>query len=401
MPAPLTLPTLLDDLFAGDAARFADVVLTEARPENTNTRKATGRKVAIKNKPRLQIEHLRRDNKAVHENVALDNAPAVLAELLETEYKQGIFRAIDGAAYHVTHDKNDRPHIRTTAPPNDTNAKTPPAPLPMHDRRKNYLIETSALGTGQTVPFLMHLGVQTRAGDIKAGKNDKFKQINRFLEMVDDVFRHLPANGTINVVDFGCGKSYLTFALHHYLTVLKKRDVQIVGLDLKPDVVRDCNAIAQDLHIAPDTLRFVLGDIAGQGGDLFTDGNVHLVVSLHACDTATDDAIIQAVQWKTPVLLSVPCCQHELNHKIENASLRPLLKHGLLKERVASLVTDALRAHVLEIAGYDVQVLEFIDMEHTPKNILLRAVRKRKPTSASDQVRQAEEYGRFLCGMEP
>ena len=383
----MDVDTLLEQLF-GDAAGFAALTLTEARPQNTHTRKVTARPVVIKGEMRVQFERLLTDNKAVHQNATPREAANLVRSLLQTDWKQGLFRGTNGGQYHVTHDKSGRPHVRTK--PAHAETTKPPAPLPMHDRRKNHL-----LGANAPIDFLVHLGVQNKSGEIKAGRYDKWKQINRFLEMVDDVARFLPQTEVLRVVDFGSGKSYLTFALHHYFMVVKKRPVQIVGLDLKPDVVAHCNEIAAELGIAPEVLRFSVGDIAGTGNALFAGKSVHLVVSLHACDTATDDALIQAVAWNAPVILSVPCCQHELHHKITSPDSRPLLKHGLLKERTAALVTDALRAQVLEIAGYEVQVLEFIDMEHTPKNLLLRAVRRPKPLSKAAQRAQIVEYRAF------
>jgi len=174
----------------------------------------------------------------------------------------------------------------------------------------------------------------------------------------------------VRVVDFGCGKSYLTFALHHLLREVRKIDAEIVGLDLKEDVIDDCSAIARDLNL--EGLRFAVGDIGGFSGFDRAD----LVVSLHACDTATDDALAKAVAWGAKLVLAVPCCQHEVARSIANGTQAPLLRHGILKERLASLVTDAMRAELLEMAGYAVQVIEFVDTEHTPKNLMIRAVRR-------------------------
>ena len=196
----------------------------------------------------------------------------------------------------------------------------------------------------------------------------KFRQVNRFLEFVDDVLPDLPANGVLRVIDFGCGKSYLTFALHYLLTELRGRDVDIIGLDLKSEVVRDCQRIAEKLTC--HGLRFEIGDIAGYSAA----GPVDMSVSLHACDTATDAAIAQAVKWRAKVILAVPCCQHEVFGLLSEEVLPGLLRHGILKERFAALATDALRAAWLETVGYRTQVVEFIDLEHTPKNLLIRAV---------------------------
>lgn len=246
------------------------------------------------------------------------------------------------------------------------------APPLTHDRRKQYLIPE-----GRPCPFLTEIGVMTPAGQVKAAKQAKFRQVNRFLEFVDDVLPELPPQGVLRVIDFGCGKSYLTFALHYLLTELRGRVVEVIGLDLKSEVVRDCQRIAEKLGCRG--LRFEVGDIAGYAAT----GPVDMSVSLHACDTATDAAIAQAVRWHAKVILAVPCCQHEIFGLISDDSLPGLLRHGILKERFAALATDALRAALLEAVGYRTQVVEFIDLEHTPKNLLLRSVRTDRPSSES------------------
>lgn len=235
-----------------------------------------------------------------------------------------------------------------------------------HNRTKQYL-----LPEGEPVPFLVKLGVMTPEGKVVRAKYDKFRQINRFLEFIEDICPVLSRNREISMIDFGCGKSYLTFAMYYYLHEKKGFDLRITGLDLKEDVISHCNALAKEFGY--EKLTFLHGDIADYEG---TD-QVDLVVTLHACDTATDFALAKAVAWNARAILSVPCCQHELNRQMKNEVLNPVLKYGLLKERMAALITDGLRASMLEQAGYRVQVLEFIDMEHTPKNILIRAVRER------------------------
>ena len=212
----------------------------------------------------------------------------------------------------------------------------------------------------------------TATGKVIAQKYDKFRQINRYLEFVEDILPSLPSGREISIVDFGCGKSYLTFALYYYLKETKGYDVRITGLDLKADVIEKCNGLAEKFGY--DKLKFYVGDIAGFKAE---KGNLpDMVVTLHACDTATDYALEKAVKWGARVIMCVPCCQHELNKQIECEILGPVMKYGLLKERFAALVTDGLRAQMLEEAGYRTQILEFIDMEHTPKNILIRAVRQ-------------------------
>lgn len=235
-----------------------------------------------------------------------------------------------------------------------------------HNRTKHYILEE-----GKPVDFLVGLGVQTAEGRVTKAKYDKFRQINRYLEFIEDVLEELPKGRTLRIIDFGCGKSYLTFAMYYYLHELQHRDIQITGLDLKTDVIGHCNRLAQELHY--DSLHFEKGDISTyQGADC-----VDMVVTLHACDTATDYALDKAVRWGASVIMAVPCCQHELNAQIQCQELGSLLKYGLIKERMSALITDALRANLLEQQGYDTQILEFIDMEHTPKNLLIRAVKRK------------------------
>lgn len=236
-----------------------------------------------------------------------------------------------------------------------------------HNRTKRYL-----LPEGTPVPFLVKLGVMTAEGKIVKAKYDKFRQINRFLEFVEDICPYLAKDRELTMIDFGCGKSYLTFAIYYYLHEIKGYDLKVIGLDLKEDVIEHCESLAREFGY--EKLHFLTGDIADYEGVTQVD----LVVTLHACDTATDYALAKAVEWNAQAILSVPCCQHELNGQIFQEILEPVLKYGLLKERMAALITDGLRASLLEQAGYQVQVLEFIDMEHTPKNILIRAVKDRK-----------------------
>lgn len=239
------------------------------------------------------------------------------------------------------------------------------SPALSHNRSRQYI-----LPEGQPVDFLVCLGVQTPEGRIVKAKYDKFRQINRYLEFIEDILNKLPTDRTIRIVDFGCGKSYLTFAMYYYLHGLKHRDICVTGLDLKADVIKRCNELAEKLHY--DRLNFQVGDISSFQGVEKAD----MVVSLHACDKATDYALEKAVKWGAAVILAVPCCQHELNGQIKCDMLQPILKYGLIKERMAALITDALRANLLEQSGYDTQILEFIDMEHTPKNLMIRAVKR-------------------------
>ena len=249
-----------------------------------------------------------------------------------------------------------------------------------HNRKKHYILEE-----GKAVPFLQDLGVMTKDGEIVRTKFDKFRQINRFLEFIEDVLPELPKDREVTILDFGCGKSYLTFAIYYYLHELKGYDIRIIGLDLKTDVIYACNQLAKKYGYRK--LKFMEGNIADYTGA----DEVDMVVTLHACNTATDFALAKAIGWKAKVILSVPCCQHELNEQMENEILSPIFSYGLIKERMAALFTDALRAEYLKREGYDTQILEFIDMEHTPKNILIRAVYTGKKGNNEEAIRKCEE----------
>ena len=248
-----------------------------------------------------------------------------------------------------------------------------------HNRKKRYILEE-----GKPVEFLIDLGVMTREGKIVHSRYDKFRQINRFLEFIEDILPALSREREITILDFDCGKSYLTFAMYYYLRELKGYDVNIIGLDLKTDVIKKCSGLAQKYGY--EKLHFLQGDIADYDGVTKVD----MVVTLHACDKATDYALAKAVEWGAEVILSVPCCQHELNDKIQNELLKPVLKYGILKERMSALLTDGIRAELLESKGYRTQILEFIDMEHTPKNLLIRAVKTGKKQSTDSLAEMTE-----------
>ena len=260
-----------------------------------------------------------------------------------------------------------------------------------HNRIKNYII-----AEGTPVLFLISLGIMTPEGKVINSRYDKFKQINRFLEYINDILPSVmeqkkSESHPLKIADFGCGKSYLTFAVHYFLTQIKKIDCRIVGLDLKKDVIEHCNKLAKDFGC--EGLIFKTGDIA-EYSDSEPENNPDIIITLHACDTATDYALKYAVEKNAKAILSVPCCQHEINQQLEKNKkllseseanvLAPVFKHGLLRERVSALLTDSLRADYLERYGYKVDVMEFIDMSHTPKNILLRAVRKQNVKNISD-----------------
>lgn len=328
----------------------------------------------IKKKEELlfQFEEFK-NNQAFHKNLNAGEAASYLEELMQ-EFKQ-LQLETRQMNYQVLVSKKGRMNIKRkqqTGLVKEVDFS--------HNRAKNYILEE-----GRAVPFLQDLGVMTASGEIVRAKFDKFRQINRFLEFVEDILPQLPKDHEVTILDFGCGKSYLTFAMYYYLHELKKYDIRMIGLDLKSDVIRNCNQLAEKYGY--QKLKFLEGNIADYTGA----NEVDMVVTLHACDTATDFALAKAVDWKAKVILSVPCCQHELNGQMKNEVLAPLFSYGLIKERMAALVTDAIRAEYLKREGYDTQILEFIDMEHTPKNILIRAIYTGKPANNAGKIQECEE----------
>ncbi|HET9243175.1 MAG TPA: SAM-dependent methyltransferase [Gaiella sp.] len=319
------------------------------------------------------------ERRTTDENVDGPTLTALLSRSIGAAYRQALLHEPE-ADWQILAGRGEPRVLRR--PP------TRPQASGLHDRRKRRL-----LPEGEPVPFLVALGVQTPDGRVRAQRRAKFRQVNRFLELVDDVVPALP-EGPLRVVDFGSGRAYLTFALHDLLTRLHGRAVDVLGLDVKEDVVAECEELARALGAGG--LRFEVGDIAA--ADLEA---VDLVVCLHACDTATDAALDRAVRGGARVILAVPCCQHELLAQVRSDALSPLLRHGALRERFVAEVTDAARARLLQLAGYDVQIVEFVPLEHTPKNVLIRATRTERP--ARDRNRLAAEYRRFAeeLGIEP
>ncbi|MDE7224694.1 MAG: SAM-dependent methyltransferase [Acetatifactor sp.] len=300
-----------------------------------------------------------------HQNHNAEEACLLIKDLLQRQFRQCEMTALDRSA-NVLVSKKGKMTVRVRH-----TACEAPREL-SHNREKQYILKE-----GNPVDFLIGLGVQTPEGRITKNKYDKFRQINRYLEFIEDILDQLPSEGTIHVIDFGCGKSYLTFAMYYYLHVLQGRDIRITGLDLKADVIRRCNELAEQCGY--EQLHFQVGDISSYEGEQRVD----MVVSLHACDTATDYALEKAINWRARVILAVPCCQHEVNRQIHCEELTPILRYGVIRERMSALITDAVRANLLEQQGYETQILEFIDMEHTPKNLLIRAVKKAPEAACS------------------
>lgn len=230
-----------------------------------------------------------------------------------------------------------------------------------HNKTKDYILKE-----GMIIPPLIDLGVMTAEGKIVKARNDKYKQINRFLEIVDDNVKY---EKKLKIIDFGCGKSYLTFILYFYLVEIKKMDCEIIGLDLKSDVIDYCNNVAEKYGYN-NKLKFLKGDISN-----FNDSNnIDMIITLHACDTATDYALYHAIRMKCKYIFSVPCCQHEINQQLETSYYHLINKFGILKERFSAMLTDSIRANILQYCGYKTQVMEFVDLENSPKNLLIRAV---------------------------
>ena len=353
--------------------QLVTATISQPRMKSNEVKRIKLKSILLKDVYHIQIEY-QYERILKHENVPLEDFPERLA-LFFNEYRQAHIDFIDEKVQIQLSKKNKVlwKSDKSVAPKQINLA---------HNRQKNYLLKEE-----QPYPFLIRLGVQSEEGKIKKQKYDKFKQINRFIEFIDDALAYLPKDRQVRILDFGSGKSYLTFALYHYLKVEKGLDIRVTGLDLKKEVIEECSKIASDLGY--EQLEFLVGDI----NDYNNESNVDMVVTLHACDVATDMALARAVKWGARVILSVPCCQHELNRQLNTPALDIMLQHGLVRERFAALATDAIRAEILSLVGYEAQLLEFIDMENTPKNILIRAYHTGKKTSSEQRAR----YDNFLA----
>lgn len=333
--------------------------------------KVVMRPIMIKNKKMYQLEMFTK-TQAFHQNVDEKQAKELVLEIMESMKQMDAFMVDEVKTIKRTKKGKimEHSHKQITKKAEVT-----------HNRQKQYLLQE-----GIAIPAFIDLGIMNQDGTIIKAKYDKFKQINRFIEMVDDVLQG-EKKQHLNIIDFGCGKSYLTFILYYYLVEIRKLSVKIVGLDLKKEVIKNCNAIKD--RYGYENLSFELGDIHGYQPDF----DVDMVISLHACDVATDFALANAIQWKSKYILSVPCCQKEVNRTIQE-EYNPILNYGLLKERYSALVTDTIRSQVLEACGYQVQVLEFVDMMHSPKNILLRCRLQQAKT-----VQLSAEFKDWLSSM--
>ena len=374
--------------------RYADEALEQiviSKSKDASLQKVKIRPVQIKDELRFQTEEFR-GVQVFHKNMTVEELSAGLEEWFhdrlfqaQISHRNAEVTVLLGKKGTVTI-KEKKKMVPVAA---EKEVRWQPL---LHNREKK-----SLLPEGSEIPFLKDLGVFSSEGRVIKGKYDKYRQINRFLEFIEDVMPELSKkSGRLNILDFGCGKSYLTFAIYYYLTECKKRQVNITGLDLKADVIKNCNRLA--LEYGYEDLHFLMGDVA----DYQSESDIDMMVTLHACDTATDYALQRAVQWGAKVILSVPCCQHEVNEQLSSKTMEPLFRYGLIKERMAALITDALRAELLTACGYKVQILEFIDMEHTPKNLLIRAVKKAHPDKEECRLARirSEEMAKQL-GIRP
>ena len=373
--------TIIADALDGS---LKDIIISGPR-KKTGPKKVQVRPVIVRGAACFQLTRFE-GTQVFHENLQRAAVLETLSSMLASDFKQALIRTVDQET-HVMISKKGKATVKSRETAKQQNEK--PAE---HNREKKYILQE-----GIYVPFLKDLGVMTADGAIVRQRYDKFRQINRYLEFVRDVLPALDTDRQLTIIDFGCGKSYLTFAVYYYLKILCKKDIRMIGLDLKADVIRKCNELAAAYGY--DGLHFLCGDIADFEGETKVD----MVMTLHACDTATDYALAKALGWQARVILSVPCCQHELNRKMNCPPLQGALRYGIIRERTAALMTDAMRAQLLELHGYQTQLLEFIDMAHTPKNILIRAVRQQVMMPAMVRKNREEAYlqCKTLLGAAP
>ena len=308
------------------------------------------------------------EKQVFHENITADKIAERCFEIVENGFLQ-LNAWSDEKEIYITISKKGKIFYKEKKA---VSASPYPAKIE-HNRKKQYI-----LPEGEIIEPLVDMGIFTKEGKVVQSMYDKYKQINRFIEIIDDSIRQHDYK-KLNIIDFGCGKSYLTFIVYYYLTEIRNIDATIIGLDLKKDVIEKCNKAAEKYGYR--NLRFELGDINGYKCPF----DVDMVITLHACDTATDFALYNAINWGAKMIFSVPCCQHELNSQIETENLSILTRYGIIQERFAALLTDSVRGNLLEYCGYKTQLLEFIDFAHTPKNILIRATLRQNPSKASKE----------------
>lgn len=354
---------------------FIEAVWSNPRLKLDQYEKITCKRIRIKSEILMQFT-MYKQNKAYHENCKLNEVPDFLRNHMQNFKQLQLFTT--SYDYQALINKKGEAHIKRTKASKKQSASL------NHNRQKQYILDEVT-----SKAFLIDLGLMSQDGQIKPSKYDKYKQINKYLETIESVMSTLQQD-FIRIIDFGCGKSYLTFAMYHYLTHIRGKKVEIIGLDLKEDVITFCNQLANRLGYTH--LKFQVGDI----GQYTTDKNIDMVVSLHACNTATDAALAKAVAWNAKVILAVPCCHHECYTQIQNPLLDPILKHGILKEKIASFITDGMRSLYLESVGYKVQVMEFIDMQHTPKNILIKAIHQGVPNASALETYNALSHAMHL-----
>ena len=358
--------------------KIIKIIFSARRKKSLPYQKVTIRPVLIGGKLLFQEEYIF-DRKVTHKNLSSESAREESLRLILEDFKQ-INLFSEGEDIQILAANPGRPRIIRKA--NNRRRENL-----SHDQKKQYLI-----ADGIPCDFLIRLGVMDEKGHVYPRHYGKFRQINRYLEIIDDIYpalrRDTSEEQPLKIIDFGCGKAYLTFAVYYYLTVMKRQKVSIIGLDLKEDVITFCNETARSLGYK--NLTFLNGDIAD-----YTNDRADMVITLHACDTATDYALINAVAWDTKVILSVPCCQHELFDQIQNPLHEPMLKHGILKDRLTEYLTDGLRGLKLEAHGYDVAMIEFTSLEHTARNIMIKAVKN--GSASSPKARRAERQYQELC----
>ena len=332
-----------------------------------------------KTKQYYQVEKYT-DKQVFHENIEIEDLNDYLLDYMENSYKQ-LTAWSENNTFDLKISKKGKVFL------GKKNANNSNLVNKDHNKKKNYILEE-----GMIIEPLIDLGVFTKEGKVVKSKYDKYKQINRFVEIIDDEIKKNDYK-ELTILDFGCGKSYLTFILYYYFVEIKKINVKMIGLDLKEDVIKKCNEVAKRYKY--DNLHFELGDINGYK----YNNKVDMVITLHACDTATDYALYNAIKWNAKMIFSVPCCQHELNHQMKPENLNILTRYGIVQERVAALMTDAVRGNLLEAVGYKTKLLEFIDISHSPKNILIIAskgnVSKQKIDKSLTEVEKLREEFNF------